>query len=257
MGGMADIFLWPEAGSGHWGQPGTLPHFAFVDLSSRYPPGRFLCNFAPGDRPDFCGLLAVQTSSAKQAVFFSFQWPQINLADLAYVLIIGLIFGVRFYIARPLSLPLWGNSYQHTVITKLIMDNKGLFQSWQPYAEMTGLTYHFGFHSLSAVFGWAAGLDAPQAVIWFGQIINGLAVLALYPLAVQLCRNRWAGVIAALVGGLLVQMPMFYINWGRYTQLTGQAILPAVIILVWSSLTGEEKKRKIILLSGLAVGGLA
>jgi hypothetical protein len=188
---------------------------------------------------------------------FSFPRPQFNLADLAYVLIVGLIFAVRFYIARPLYLPLWGDSYQHTVITQLLMDNKGLFQSWQPYADMVGMTYHFGFHSLAAVFGWAAGLDAPQAVIWFGQILNGLAILALYPLAVHLYRNRWAGVVAILVGGLLVQMPMFYINWGRYTQLAGQAILPVVMILVWSAMSGGEKKRKTILLTGLAVGGLA
>ncbi len=181
----------------------------------------------------------------------------IHPADLAFLAVAALVIGVRMYVTHSLSLPLWGDSYQHTVITQLLMDHGGLFQSWQPYAGIADLTYHFGFHSLAAVFGWAAGMQAPQAVIWFGQILNGLAVLALYPLAVRLSHNRWAGVAATLVGGLLVSMPMYYVNWGRYTQLAGQAILPAVVCLVWAAVQGEGKQRRVILLAGLAMGGLA
>jgi hypothetical protein len=183
--------------------------------------------------------------------------PAIHPADVALLGVAGLVFGVRLYVTHSLALPLWGDSYQHTVITQLILDHGGLFQSWQPYAQMADLTYHFGFHGLAAVFGWAAGMQAPQAVIWFGQILNGLAILALYPLVVRLSHNRWAGVIATLVGGLLVSMPMFYVNWGRYTQLAGQAILPAVVCLVWAAIQGEGKGRKVILLAGVAIGGLA
>jgi len=121
------------------------------------------------------------------------------------------------------------------------MDNKGLFQSWQPYADIASLTYHFGFHSLAAVFGWSANLSAPQAVIWFGQIFKRTGSFYLYPLAMRIYHNRWTGVIAVLVGGLLLSMPMFYINWGRYTQLAGQAILPVVICLAWSALKADVK----------------
>ena len=147
---------------------------------------------------------------------------------------------------------------------------------------MVDLTYHYGFHSLAAVFGWSAAMQAPQAVIWFGQILNGLAVLAVYPLATRISHSRWTGVIATLVGGLLVSMPMFYVNWGRYTQLAGQAIrieqsgtsragpqqrpshgingqaiLPAAVCLVWAALQGLGKERRVILLAGLTMGGLA
>jgi hypothetical protein len=193
----------------------------------------------------------------KVSIRFPRRLPAIHPADLAFLAAAALVFGVRLYATHSLALPVWGDSYQHTVITQLLMDHGGLFQSWQPYADSAGLTYHFGFHSQAAVFGWAAGMQAPQAVIWYGQILNGLAVLALYPLATRLCRNRWAGVIATLVGGLLVSMPMFYVNWGRYTQLAGQAILPAVVCLVWAALQGEERQGKVILLAGLAMGGLA
>ena len=184
--------------------------------------------------------------------------PIIDLpALIAFILTAALVFGVRFYVARPLSLPLWGDSLQHTIITRLIMDHQGLFQSWQPYAEMTSLTYHFGFHSLSAVFGWAAGMSADQAVIWFGQILNGFAVLAIVPLIFLFTRNRWAGVFGLIIAGLLAPMPMFYINWGRYTQLAGQAIFPFIAYLSYTALNSKFKERPAVILTGLALGGLA
>ena len=176
---------------------------------------------------------------------------------LAFIVTVALIFAARFYAARLLSLPLWGDSLQHTVITRLIIENNGLFQSWQPYAEMTSLTYHFGFHSLSAVFAWASGMSADQAVIWFGQILNGGAVLAIVPLILLFTRNRWAGVFGLIIAGLLTPMPMFYINWGRYTQLAGQTIFPVIAYLGYFALNSKLKERPALILTGLAFGGLA
>ncbi|MFN2280805.1 MAG: hypothetical protein ACK2TZ_03005, partial [Anaerolineales bacterium] len=76
-------------------------------------------------------------------------WPR-----LALLFTIALIIAVRFWVIRSLDAPMWGDSYQHTMIAQLIVDHGGLFDSWQPYAEMTTFTYHFGFHSLVAVFHW-------------------------------------------------------------------------------------------------------
>jgi hypothetical protein len=36
-------------------------------------------------------------------------------------------------------------------------------------------------------------------------------------------------------------MPMYYVNWGRYTQLAGQVILPVAIYLVWVTLEAEPR----------------
>ncbi len=176
---------------------------------------------------------------------------------VALIVTASLIFGTRLYTVRTLSLPLWGDSLQHTIITRLMMDNNGLFQSWQPYAEMTSLTYHFGFHSLSAVFAWASGMSADQAIIWFGQILNGFAVIAIIPLIMLFTRNRWAGVFGLVIAGLLAPMPMFYVNWGRYTQLAGQAIFPFIAYMSYSTLDYKHDDRSALILTGLAFGGLA
>jgi hypothetical protein len=156
------------------------------------------------------------------------------LADGAFILMLGLVIASRFWIIRSLDVPLFGDSYQHTMISQLIIDHGGLFNSWQPYADLVTFTYHFGFHSTVAVYHWISGSSVENSMLWGGQLINILAILGLYPLAYKTTKNRWAGVVAMLIGGLLSSMPNYYVNWGRYTQLAGQAILPMVIWVAWS-----------------------
>lgn len=157
-----------------------------------------------------------------------------TFADTAAVVVIVLLVFTRLWVTRSLDVPLFGDSFQHTMIAQLMIDHGGLFDSWEPYAALSSFTYHFGFHSLAAVFHWISGAASARAVLWTGQLVNILAIVGLYPLAYKLTKNRWAGVIAMLVGGLLTSTPMSYINWGRYTQLAGQVILPAVVWTIWS-----------------------
>jgi hypothetical protein len=164
---------------------------------------------------------------------------KISWASISLMLLIFLLFATRFWAIRTLDAPMWGDSYQHSMITQLIVDQGGLFTSWQPYAELESFTYHFGFHSLSAVYHWITGLPSHDSVMWVGQILNAFAVICLYPLALRMNRNPWSGVAAVLFAGLLSAMPMFYVNWGRYTQLAGLVILPALVWVTWAA-SGER-----------------
>jgi hypothetical protein len=170
--------------------------------------------------------------------FGNHELPPVNivLADIAFIVILGLVIISRLWVIRSLDVPLFGDSYQHSMITQLIIDHDGLFDSWKPYADLTTFTYHFGFHSAVAIYHWISGVPVEKAMLWTGQLINILAILGLYPLALKIGKNRWAGVLAMLIGGLLSPMPMSYVNWGRYTQLVGQVVLPAVIWTSWSLL---------------------
>jgi hypothetical protein len=179
-------------------------------------------------------------------------WP-----DLTLVCVLALVFGVRLLTVRTLDAPMWGDSYQHTMIAQLLVDHGGLFDSWAPYAPLQTFTYHFGFHTAVAAFHWLTGLEVVRSVIWVGQVLNGLAVLVLYPLAVRVSGNRWAGVGAILIAGLFSPMPMSYVNWGRYTQLAGQVILPAAVLVTWSAFESPRRDWRLIVLGWLAVGGLA
>ncbi len=161
-------------------------------------------------------------------------WP-----SLVYIIVLALIIFTRFWTVRTLDFPMWGDSYQHTLIAQLLVDHGGLFNSWAPYADLQSFTYHFGFHTLVAVYHWLTGFNLSQATLWTGQILNVLAVACLYPLAVRIGRSPWAGILAVLVAGLLSPMPMVYVNWGRYTQLAGQVILPIAMYLVWELLSPQ------------------
>jgi len=179
-------------------------------------------------------------------------WP-----DLALVVILALVFGVRLLVVRTLDAPMWGDSYQHAVIAQLLVDNGGLFDSWEPYTPYRGLTVHFGFPAAVALLSWMTGLEIPRATLLTGQLVNGLAVLTLYPLAVRLARgNRWAGIGAVLVAGLLSPMPAYYVNWGRFAQLAGQAVLPVALWLLWDGVDRERVAWGPLLLAGLALGGM-
>jgi hypothetical protein len=165
--------------------------------------------------------------------------------------VLALLIFTRLWPLHNLDGPMWGDSVQHTVMTQLFLDNNGLFESWLPYASFDSLTVQFGFSAVTAMFAWLTGLSSLQATLWTGQILNLLAVLALYPLAVKVAGGqRWAGVGAILAAGLLSPTPAVYVNWGRYAQLAGQVILPAAGWLFWEALElGGQQQRSALRLS--------
>jgi hypothetical protein len=184
---------------------------------------------------------------------------KIEIADIVLFFLILLLIFIRLWIIRGIPLPLWGDSYQHTLITQLLYEHNGLFQSWEPYADLPRFTYHFGFHANAVDFQWLSGETAAQAVLIFGQILNIFSVLAVYPIAVYLTpnKNKWAGIIAVLTAGFFLNMPNFYTNWGRYTQLMGQVILLPCILFLWKILSEKKFDWRYWIIASVMVAGLA
>jgi len=172
--------------------------------------------------------------------------------------VILLIIFTRLWAIRALPLPMWGDTIHHTLIAQLMLDNGGLFDSWAPYAEMLSMNYHFGFHSAVAVFAWLTGIPSPEATLVMGQLMNVFAVTAIYGLAWKTAKqNRWAGIVALVVAGLISFLPMFYVNWSRYTQLAGQVILPFLVFVTWELVEKAEFDLRESLLIGFLAAGLA
>jgi len=63
-----------------------------------------------------------------------------HLPELVLIAVLALAAFTRFWPVRNLEIPMWGDSYQHSLITQLLLDNGGLFQNWQPYAELQTFT---------------------------------------------------------------------------------------------------------------------
>jgi len=177
--------------------------------------------------------------------------------SITFLAILALSLAVRLYVIDGLPAPLWADSYHHTMITQLIVDNGGLGYNWLPYAPMQSIDYHFGFHAMTAIFHWLTGISVIQSLLIFAQILNACAVLMIYLLGKQLGGQTWAGVWASLIVGLLAQYPMFYVNWGRFTQLAGEVLLPITLVLTWQLLNQPQSHKSLILFNAIAVASLA
>ncbi|MCA1554024.1 MAG: hypothetical protein LC737_06570, partial [Chloroflexi bacterium] len=64
-----------------------------------------------------------------------------------------------------------------------------------------------------------------------------------------------AGLCAALLTGFVNTQPVYFVNWGRYTQLTGQLLLP-VVLVSWMALT-EAVNSPTLRLSRARLGALS
>ncbi|HMR64411.1 MAG TPA: hypothetical protein PKE64_10410 [Anaerolineae bacterium] len=182
--------------------------------------------------------------------------PAALLPWVGLAMVLGLSAYVRIAVIQDLPVPMWADSYHHTMISQLMVDNNGLFSSWLPYAPLQTFTYHYGFHSLVANYHWLTGLDLPRAVLVTGQVLNFLLVLNGFLLTKVFMKKLWAAVMAALFVGLISPMPAFFFNWGRYTQLTGLALLPIALVLLVRLLHSKTFDRKLVFLTAFSVAGL-
>jgi len=167
------------------------------------------------------------------------------------------IFFVRFWVIRTQEIPLWGDSYQHATIAQLIVDNNGLFKSWAPYAPYETFTVQFGFPVATAAYSWVNTLSVPKNTLLVGQLINGLSIISVVPLALKFApKNSWAIFGVLILGGLLSPMPGYYVNWGRYAQLTGQTVLPVSLWMIWTAMEDESISLRYALLSAVTLSGM-
>ena len=163
----------------------------------------------------------------------------------------------RLVAVRGLVAPMWVDSYHHVLITQLIQEHGALPADYTPYAPLASFTYHFGFHANAALFGWLAGMNLVQTVLVLGQVINACAVFAAYLLASSLANNRNAGVGAAFFVGVILLQPAGFVNWGRYTLLTGLVLVPAAFVLAREFIEGATFSTQRLVLAAIALSGLA
>lgn len=188
-----------------------------------------------------------------------------SMHSLALVAILLLTLFVRFAMVRDLAAPPWVDSVHHAALTRLILDQGALPESYAPYIQIETASYHSGYHIILAAFLWLSKLPLEQGMLFFGQVINALAALAVYLFTTTLTRDRTAGVMAALIAGLFTPMPAYYTSWGRYTQLTGLLLLPAAITLLLRLLEATENQPcaqkgkqlgKLVIMAGITIAGL-
>ncbi len=163
---------------------------------------------------------------------------------------------VRLWVIRGVPYPSWVDSYHHTLITQKIMETGRVPTDYLPYAPLGTFHYHFGYHAWSAFLGWLTGLPAHRAVLWGGQVLNALTVPSLYLFVDRVAHDRRAAFLAAAIAGLVCWLPAYYLNWGRYTQLAGQLMLPVGLVLTWEAARGERGYWRAALAGGVVAAAI-
>ena len=137
------------------------------------------------------------------------------------------------------------DAYHHTLITEMFVRSGGIPANYEPYAPLASFTYHFGFHALTASIAWLSGMDGTADLLWLmpqaGQIACALPVLTLTLFTWKTTGNRWAGLAAGGLAGLVSIFPAFYVNWSRYTQGLGLALLPVACLLLLEAMNVQRQ----------------
>ncbi|HUP27934.1 MAG TPA: DUF6541 family protein, partial [Chloroflexia bacterium] len=134
------------------------------------------------------------------------------------------------------------DAYHHTLISQMFVRAGGIPSTYEPFAPLASFTYHYGFHALVATVAWLSGLTKPTDMLPLmpqaGQVVDSLPVLTLTLFSWKLSGNRWAGLGAGILAGVVSIFPAFYVNWSRYTQGLGLALLPVSWVLFCDAVTG-------------------
>lgn len=153
--------------------------------------------------------------------------------EWAALAVFALTVATRLWMAHRYPYPAWSDSLHHVLLTRLTAVQGGLPDTLEPYFPIPLDMYHMGLHSLSAVTLWLAQVPAHTALLWSAQFLNGLCGLGVY-LVLDHKGHRVGALVAALAVGLWSHMPAFYVNWGRFTQVSSQTVL---LIAWWVTYT--------------------
>ncbi len=173
---------------------------------------------------------------------------------LAAILLISL--SIRLIPLKDMIVGPGVDSYHHTLIVQLIIENGGIPKSYEPFSQLSPFTYHFGFHSIVAFLYWISGINIVELVPYTGQILNAFALLSVFIFVDRIFNDRKMALVSSFIVGLISIFPAYLINAGRYTSLTGIVILPIAFVMVIESFKLEKRDYNILILSGLVLSGL-
>jgi hypothetical protein len=184
-------------------------------------------------------------------LFSKANWQELGIG----LLLLAVVIAWRLFQARDLLLPSWVDSQHHYLIIRTIVESRSLPGTLEPYLSMP-FYYHYGFHALTALFTSISRLEIGQAMLIFGQVLNGLISLSIYALGKTLWKDWRPALGAALLVSFVTRMPAYYLSWGRYTLITGLILMPLAMTAALRLMAGYKRKQNSIILALLTAGVL-
>jgi len=142
----------------------------------------------------------------KEKFQFKFQ-KKLELNDLILILIFWLSVFSRIYSIKDLIVPPAFDPILIGTISRLIVDNQGIPDSWQPYMP-TKLSYPPGFPSIIAWYNIISNVPIPTIILFFTNFIQALLPVAVYAFALAVFKNKSQSIAAAIIA-LIAVYPIF------------------------------------------------
>jgi hypothetical protein len=173
------------------------------------------------------------------------EWRRFFIFDrLEWVALLVFIFiGItRIWIIHQQPYPAWTDSLHHTLLTQLTAVQGQLPSTMDPYFPISLDQYHLGLYAITATLQWLAQVPAHTALLWTAQMLNALASVGVY-LVLDRKVGRFEAIVGAVMVGLLFHQPAFYVNWGRFTQLASQTLMPIAWLLTWEAVAQGQRQK--------------
>lgn len=171
------------------------------------------------------------------------------LWSVAALIAIAQLAVVRDIVAQPGS-----DGYHHTLIAQTIAQRGALPKDLLPLTPLVTYTYHYGYHATVAALHWLSGAPILALTVIVAQLLKAGVALTAAVLAEVMIGRRSAGIVTAMIVGVIAVFPTFYVNWGRNTQLAGLLMLAALLTVLWLWSFGRPDWRLVVAVALLATG---
>jgi hypothetical protein len=137
------------------------------------------------------------------------------------------------------------DSLHHAIITNLVATTGKLPYTMLPYDSANLNHYHLGLYAMTGPLQLLAGIQPDQSLLWLSQFLNGICGVGVF-LFLDRKVSRQAAILGMLSVGLFSVFPSWFVNWGRFTQLSAQTILLPSVLVTWEALTSITDRKQIL-----------
>lgn len=167
------------------------------------------------------------------SILRNWSWHNTSLAAF-FVFILGL----RLVFIESLLVPPYADSLEHTRIVQDMLEPQQPAQAFYGVGADLQTYYHLGFHAVAAWLSGSFGSKPVNTILFLGQYFQAMAAFSMYPLAQIALKKRNAAWGVMLLPSLLLPMPAYASNWGKYpaiASLTGFLFCVSLLLLLCES----------------------
>jgi len=155
-------------------------------------------------------------------------WTTINITlfEINFIVICCISFLLFIFSLRNQVAGLGSDSFHHTLITQLIIWNRGLPDNYLPaYPDIITLNYHTGFHIVSAILSLLSGLETRLIVLLMVPFLVVGSSFAIGYFISERSDDHYSFLYTTIIPLCLTSFPYGMLEWGRYPQTLGLIFL--------------------------------